>query len=165
MSENKSIDKFNIFYAVTGFLDMHYFAVIPVFLVLAVRIFNLFIITIPLSIFILLLAIIIEITMYTLTRKTVKNIKIPFTEKGINIYYEFDGLKNFLSNISTINLYDEKSIVLWGEFLVLATYFGINNEALKVLKQSQPDLIENMEKLNLFTTHEKNLRIVRFLKL
>lgn len=49
-------------------------------------------------------------------------------------------------------MYDEKSIVLWGEFLVLATYFGITNKVLETLREVHPEIIQEMETIDTFSS-------------
>lgn len=83
----------------------------------------------------------------------IKNRVYPnLTEEGLNIYYEIEGLKNFLSNSSYISEYDEKSIIIWGEFLVYATYFGVTDKVLKTLKQVHPEVLTEMNRSENYNT-------------
>ena len=69
----------------------------------------------------------------------------PFLkEKGLNIRAEYKGLYNFLSNDSFIAEYPEESIIIWGEFLVLATYFGVADKVLKTLRKTHPIVVKEM---------------------
>ena len=72
----------------------------------------------------------------------------PLTVYGINIREEYQGLYNFLNNDSFIAEYPEQSIIIWGEFLVLATYFGIAEKVLKTLKKVHPNLATELESTN-----------------
>lgn len=71
----------------------------------------------------------------------------PLTEKGYNIYEEYKGLYKFFTNDSYISEYNEESSIIWGEFLVLATFFGVAGKVLKTLKQVKPEIAENNDML------------------
>ena len=72
----------------------------------------------------------------------------PLTLLGMNIREEYKGLYNFLDNDSFIAEYPETSIVIWGEFLVLASYFGIAKRLLEALRKVNPDLFTELETYN-----------------
>ncbi len=87
----------------------------------------------------------IQIILKSIGSKIKEKVDPPLTEVGLNNYYEMSGLRNFLSNSSYISEYDEKSIIIWGEFLVFATYFGITASVLEALKNIRPEVINEME--------------------
>ena len=101
-------------------------------------------------IFLLILTLCLEAIIFNLNNKILKRVIPALNEEGLNIYYEFEGLKRFLSNSSYISEYDEKSIIIWGEFLVLATYFGITNKVLETLREVHPEIIQEMETIDTF---------------
>ncbi len=70
------------------------------------------------------------------------------TIEGLNIREEYKGLYNFLNNDSFIREYPEESIIIWGEYLVLATYFGIADKVLKTLRAIRPQVISELEANN-----------------
>ena len=87
----------------------------------------------------------IQIILKSIGSKIKEKVDPPLTEVGLNNYHEMSGLRNFLSNSSYISEYDEKSIIIWGEFLVFATYFGITASVLEALKSIRPEVINEME--------------------
>ena len=101
---------------------------------------------------VLVAAMIFESILAILGREINKKIDPTLGEKGLNIYYEFQGLKKFLSTTSYISEYDEKSIIIWGEFLVLATYFSLTDKILQTLKQSHPEIMQEMASTPAFIT-------------
>ena len=94
------------------------------------------------------IALIGSVTVLILNYLQDKRVTPPLTEKGLNIYAEFKGLFNFLSNDSFIAEYPEESVIIWGEFLVLATYFGIADKVLKTLKSVHPEITQSLEANN-----------------
>lgn len=104
-----------------------------------------------------ILAIISFIIILILAALKYKRIVPPLTEKGLNIKAEYQGLFNFLNNDSFIKEYPEESVIIWGEFLVLATYFGIASKVLKTLKSVHPEVTQalgdtNYSMLNTYAT-------------
>lgn len=95
---------------------------------------------------------ILEMILISFMMKVIKKTSPALTEEGLNIYYEFKGLNNFLSTTSYISEYDEKSVIIWGEFLVFATYFGITKKVLETLKKSHPEIIEEMESIDTYSS-------------
>ncbi len=87
--------------------------------------------------------------MFIFINKSKLSSLIPhLTDVGKNIKEEYQGLYNFLNNDSFIAEYPEDSIVIWGEFLVLATYFGIASKVLKTLKKVHPQVVTELERTN-----------------
>lgn len=70
------------------------------------------------------------------------------TTAGLNIEAEYRGLYNFLNNDSFIKEYPEESVVIWGEFLVLATYFGIAKKVLRTLQKIHPQIVTELQNTN-----------------
>ncbi len=87
----------------------------------------------------------LQVIVSFLARKTEDKVYPSYTEEGLNIYYEFKGLEKFLSDSSYISEYDEKSVIIWGEFLVFATFFGTAKKVLEALKVSHPEVINELE--------------------
>lgn len=105
--------------------------------------------------------IIFTIILTIINRVQYSKLDPPLTNSGYNIREEYKGLYNFLNNDSFISEYPESSIIIWGEFLVLATYFGIAEKVLKTLKRVHPDLSTELEVSNYSYNNMYNvLRII-----
>lgn len=71
------------------------------------------------------------------------------TNEGKNIREEYRGLYKSLNNTTFIREHGEDSLVIWGEYLVLATYFGITKKVIETLQKINPDVetIEGYKKI------------------
>lgn len=58
----------------------------------------------------------------------------PLTEKGLNEQAMWKGLKKYMEEFSLLDKREVPELVLWEEFLVYATVFGIADKVLKQLK-------------------------------
>lgn len=58
----------------------------------------------------------------------------PLTEKGLNEQEMWKGLKKYMEEFSLLDKREVPELVLWEEFLVYATVFGIADKVLKQLK-------------------------------
>lgn len=103
------------------------------------------------------LTLITSLTFVLLEKIKVNRLKPHLTDEGKNIKEEYKGLYNFLNNDSFIAEYPEQSIVIWGGFLVLATYFGIASKVLETLKKVHPQIITELERSNPSFRESNNL--------
>ena len=78
--------------------------------------------------------------------KILKNTNL-YTQNGVDESAKWKGLKNYMENFSMIDKKELPEIVLWEEYLVYATAFGIADKVLKQLKIAYPS-IENTENLS-----------------
>ena len=78
--------------------------------------------------------------------KMLKNTNL-YTQNGVDESAKWKGLKNYMENFSMIDKKELPEIVLWEEYLVYATAFGIADKVLKQLKIAYPS-IENTENLS-----------------
>ena len=69
----------------------------------------------------------------------------PFTNEGINENAMWKGLKKYMEDFSMLDKREVPELVLWEEFLVYATAFGIADKVLKQLKIVYKDVYENMD--------------------
>ncbi|MGC8690424.1 MAG: DUF2207 domain-containing protein [Caldisericum sp.] len=58
------------------------------------------------------------------------------TQLGAEKYAEWNGLKKFLSDFSNLKEYAPNSIVIWEDYLVYATTFGIAEKVLKYIEMN-----------------------------
>jgi len=63
-----------------------------------------------------------------------------FTQKGIDEHVKWKGLKKYMKEFSMLSQKDIPDIILWEEFLVYATVFGIAEKVLKQLKIVYPNI-------------------------
>lgn len=73
-----------------------------------------------------------------------------FTIEGMNEIAKWKGLKKYMEDFSLLNEKEVPEIVIWEEFLVYATAFGIADKVLKQLKSVYPD-IENEVNINTYS--------------
>ena len=52
------------------------------------------------------------------------------TEKGSEINYKLEGLKNYIKDFSILDEKDKDYLSLWGEYLIYSTIFNLNNNVL-----------------------------------
>ena len=64
-----------------------------------------------------------------------------FTQKGINEKEEWKGLKKYMKDFSLLNEKEVPALVLWEQYLVYATVFGIAEKVLKQLKVKYPEML------------------------
>lgn len=70
------------------------------------------------------------------------------TEKGLEHNAMWKAFKEFLSDFSNMQDYDEKSLVVWEHYLVYATGLGIAEKVIKNMKVKFPDLFEENRMLD-----------------
>lgn len=73
------------------------------------------------------------------------------TPKGKEEFDKWMGLKTFLRDFSNLKEYCPQSIVLWEEYLVYATVFGVAKNVLRALKIAIPQ-ITDLENGKIFTS-------------
>jgi len=61
-----------------------------------------------------------------------------WTKEGLTYYRKWINLKKFLEEFSLISEYPPDSVIVWEEFLVYATAFGIADKVEKALKKLVP---------------------------
>ncbi len=71
------------------------------------------------------------------------------TTKGKEEFDKWLGFKSFLKDFSNLKEYGPKSIIIWEEYLVYATVFGVAKNVLKVLKITFPQ-INDIDKSRIF---------------
>lgn len=76
------------------------------------------------------------------SHKILKN-NMGFTQKGIDEKEAWNGLKKYMIDFSLLNEKEVPSIIIWEEFLVYATAFGIADKVIKQLKIAYPDFDTN----------------------
>ncbi len=74
-------------------------------------------------------------------KKITKNINL-LTQKGIDQKEMWKGLKKYMEDFSLLNEKEVPSLVVWEQYLVYATAFGIADKALKQLKIVYPNIDE-----------------------
>ena len=69
----------------------------------------------------------------------------PFTNQGLDENQMWKGLKKYMEDFSMLDKREVPELVIWEEFLVYATAFGIADKVLKQLKIVFKDIYENMD--------------------
>lgn len=64
-----------------------------------------------------------------------------FTEQGLKEIKNIIGFKNFLKDFTLINSRSTKEVVLWDNYLILATMFKMGDTVLKEMKQLYPQYV------------------------
>ena len=111
-----------------------YISVASVYLIIAVILFAVLPLSIPL--------IINGILAIAINRRLSR-----LTQKGIDEKEKWKGLKKYMEDFSLLNEKEVPAIEVWEEYMVYATVFGIADKVIKQLKLVYPD-IENMSNLN-----------------
>ena len=65
-----------------------------------------------------------------------------FTQSGVNEREKWKGLKKYIEDFSLLDEKEVPAIVLWEQYLVFATVFGIAEKALQQLRVEYPDLFD-----------------------
>lgn len=86
-----------------------------------------------------LFGIIVTITNIVLISKLIKRFN-GFTQKGINEGEQWRAFKKYMEDFSYLNEREVPELVLWEQYLVFATAFGIADRVLKQLKIKYPEL-------------------------
>ena len=69
----------------------------------------------------------------------------PFTNKGFDESAMWKGLKKYMEDFSMLDKREVPELVVWEEFLVYATAFGIADKVLKQLKIVYKDIYKDMD--------------------
>ena len=69
----------------------------------------------------------------------------PFTNQGLDESQMWNGLKKYMEDFSMLDKREVPEIVIWEEFLVYATVFGIADKLLKQLKIVYKDIYDSMD--------------------
>lgn len=76
------------------------------------------------------------------------------TEKGINDYYKWQGLKKFINDFGSFDKKELPQIMLWEKYLVYANVFGLSKKLQKSMKIKFEELdVENSISNNLINLH------------
>lgn len=67
------------------------------------------------------------------------------TQKGMDEYAKWKGLKKYMEDFSMLDRREIPEIVIWENFLVYATVFGIADKVLKQLKAVYPNINEELD--------------------
>ena len=94
-------------------------------------------------------------------RKIIKEELIILTKKGKEEYKKACGLKKYIKNYSLIKDKEMDSIVLWDEYLIYATAFGIPNKVTDMFSVKMIDIGRVLEK----TENVMNFHILDNIKL
>lgn len=62
---------------------------------------------------------------------------------GVDEGEKWRGLKRFMQNFSTMERKYIPEVVLWEQYLVYATAFGMTEQVIKQLKQVYPEIVNN----------------------
>ena len=81
--------------------------------------------------------------------KKIKGVNV-YTKEGTEERAKWRGLKNFLKDFSLIDEREIPELVLWEQYLVYATGFGIANKVLKQLKTKFPE-VSSHEYINTYS--------------
>lgn len=110
--------------------------------------------------FLIITSIIIYINLHKMPRK----LDIKLTEKGKKELNNLYAIRNFLNDFAKFDDKEITQIVLWEDYLIYATLFGISKKVLKNIKLKiiNPDLINenvlfDMTTLNLINTSAKTM--------
>ena len=66
------------------------------------------------------------------------------TQKGVDLKAEWNGLKNFMNDLSMIDKKEIPELVLWEKYLVFATAMGIADKVIKQLKIIYPNFEQEL---------------------
>lgn len=75
---------------------------------------------------------------FILSSITLSKINV-YTQQGVNEAEKWKGLKKYMEDFSMLNEREVPEIVIWEQFLVYATAFGMADKVLKQLKIVYPD--------------------------
>lgn len=67
-----------------------------------------------------------------------------FTQFGVDEGEKWKGLKNFMANFSTMERKYIPEVVIWEQYLVYATAFGMADQVIKQLKEVYPEIVNNV---------------------
>lgn len=81
---------------------------------------------------------IITMINFILSSITLSKINV-YTQQGVNEAEKWKGLKKYMEDFSMLNEREVPEIVIWEQFLVYATAFGMADKVLKQLKIVYPD--------------------------
>ena len=70
------------------------------------------------------------------------------TQKGVNEKEEWAGLKRYMENFSLLDEREVPELVLWEEYMVFATAFGIADKVLSQLKVKYPEVLDEYGNFN-----------------
>ncbi len=75
-----------------------------------------------------------------------------FTKEGRVINLKWKGFKKYITDFSDIKNHPPKHVILWEEYLVYATAFGVAKEVLKNIKILNPKDFENNKRLAVYSS-------------
>lgn len=70
-----------------------------------------------------------------------KNKRFSLTKNGIESLQNLNGLKNYLRDFTLLNEREAKEVILWDDYLIAASVFGIAEEVFKEFKNLVPDYV------------------------
>ena len=84
---------------------------------------------------------------FGVTRKYLNNLPV-YTQEGINDTEKWRGLKKYMEEFSMLDKKEVPEIVVWEEFLVYATAFGIADKELDQLGELYPEIQNTLDFTN-----------------
>lgn len=75
-----------------------------------------------------------------------------FTKEGRILNLKWLGFKKYITDFSDIKNHPPKHVILWGEYLVYATSFGISKKVLKNIKAINPQDFKNNQRLAVYSS-------------
>lgn len=81
-------------------------------------------------------------------KQPTKITKDGITLEGLQLQADTEGMYNQLKDVSYIAQHDEKGMIVWQEFLIYATLFGISKKVLKQIRELKPEVLAKMQETN-----------------
>ena len=128
---------------ISGSLAVSIFSIIALFFISAFIFGEIVVSSMILMIIAIILFCILVWKTITVSR-LLKKIEV-LTQQGIDEQEEWKGLKKFMEDFSMLDKREVPELILWEEFLVYATAFGIANKVLKQLKTVYPNFNEQID--------------------
>jgi len=75
-----------------------------------------------------------------------------FTKEGIIKHLKWEGFKNYITDFSLMKQHPPASVIIWEQYMVYATAFGVAKEASKVIGQILPKEVTAHSKFSSFST-------------